>query len=230
VTRLVEDRTLRDAFRRGERTALAAVYREYVRPVYARVSSGFSFESGGERRWFPGYREPWVIEGTVQEVFARAFARTAREAYDGLRPYRNYLFTIARNLIIDALRAGRIEVPLDEQRPPEAHHEHAEHAAPEAHDKLEHEQLAAHCDAFIAALEPPLRRLFEARFRDGLSIEETARRLAVTEHQVKRGERRLKKRFFVQMKAHGYFEGYRLGRAGLERVATLLLLLAGARI
>lgn len=28
----------------------------------------------------------------------RAFAPRARAAYDGLRPYRNYLFTIARNL------------------------------------------------------------------------------------------------------------------------------------
>jgi hypothetical protein len=81
----------------------------------------------------------------------------------------------------------------------------------------------------LAALDSTDRQLFEARFSQGLSVEESARVLAMSEHQVKAGERRLKKRFFLQMKACGYFEGYRLSRAGIAKVARLLLLCALAR-
>jgi RNA polymerase sigma-70 factor (ECF subfamily) len=228
VTRLVEDRALLDAFRRGDRAALAEVYREYVRPLYALVATGFSFESGGGRRWFAGYHDPWVQENTVQEVFARAFTPAARNAYDGLRPYRNYLFTIGRNLIMDALRARSHEEVTGSE--PDAGDEVAPAPAPAAEEELAARQLESHCAAFCAALDSPARALFEARFRAGLSVEETARRLQVSEHQVKRGERHLKKRFFLEMKRHGYFEGYRLGRGGLERAALLLILCAGAQV
>ena len=43
----------------------------------------------------------------MQEAFRRAFEERARSAYDGLRPYRRYLLTITRNLVIDQLRKQR---------------------------------------------------------------------------------------------------------------------------
>jgi RNA polymerase sigma factor (sigma-70 family) len=224
MTRLVEDRQLLEAFRRGERAALAEVYREYVRPLYAMVSAGFSFEGGGNHYRFAGYREPWIVENTVQEVFARAFAPSARERYDGLRPYRNYLFTIARNLIVDALRTK------PEETLPDAADLGAQASAPRSpEEELVEKQIESRCDEFVAALALEERRLFEARFRDGLSVEEAARRLAISEHHVKSGERRLKKRFFAHMKQCGYFEGYRLHKTGIESVALFLLLFARAR-
>jgi RNA polymerase sigma-70 factor (ECF subfamily) len=221
MTRLVEDRQLLEAFRRGERAALAEVYREYVRPLYAMISTGFSFESGGHHHHFAGHREPWAVENTVQEVFARAFMRSARERYDGVRPYRNYLFTIARNLVVDALRA-RQEETLSDGADLGAHGS-APPRSPE--DDLVEKQIESRCDEFVAALAVEERRLFEARFREGLSVEETARRLAISEHRVKSGERRLKKRFFARMKECGYFEGYRLHKTGIESVALVLLML-----
>jgi len=222
VTRLVEDRALLDAFRRGDRAALAELYREYVRPVYAMVRGGFTFESGGQARRFDGHRDPAAVENVVQEVFARAFAPAARAAYDGLRPYRNYLFTIGRNFIIDSLRGGgrAASAEVDEAAPT------AEVAPASAEDEIHARQVAAHTAAFVDALEPGDRALFDARFREGLSVEESARRLGVSEHKVKAGERRLKKRFFLYMKERGYFEGYRLNREGLERVGLLLVLFA----
>jgi hypothetical protein len=82
MTRLVEDRHLLDAIRRGERATLAEVYREYVRPLLAMVSTGLSLESAKAQYRFAGYREPWVVENTVQEAFARAFAPGARQRYE----------------------------------------------------------------------------------------------------------------------------------------------------
>lgn len=223
---LLEDRELQEAFRRGERAALEKVYRSYLRPLYAMLSRGFPFESGGCRRFFKGFSDPSAIEEAVQEVFLRAFAPAARLAYDGLTPYRNYLFTIARNILIDSIRLGgrhaSVEVVEVESEAPE---QGAVLAHPE--NDVDHAELVGHCERFIASLEPLERRLFEARFREGLSVEEAARCLRISEHHVKRGEKSLRKRFFHVMKAHGYFEGFRYGRAGLEKVACLFALALG---
>jgi len=224
MVRLVEDRALLDGFRRGDRQALGEVYREYVRPLSVMISKGFTFDSAGQARRFAGYRDPYLVENLLQETFARAFAPAARQAYDGLRPYRNYLFTIARNLVIDSLRGGSLElVPGD---PDQAQ---AEDRPADAIDGIAAAELQRHCEAFVASLDPAERALFELRFHAGESVEVSARRLRISEHQVKRRERVLKKRFFLRMKEHGYFEGYRSSREVLERVGILLVFFAGTR-
>jgi DNA-directed RNA polymerase specialized sigma24 family protein len=51
----------------------------------------------------------------VQDTFAKAFAAAARQAYDGVSPYRPYLLRITKNLMIDRYRAAqRTPVELDE--------------------------------------------------------------------------------------------------------------------
>jgi DNA-directed RNA polymerase specialized sigma24 family protein len=96
-------------------------------------------------------------------------------------------------------------------------------------DQILHQELAALCEAFLASLDEAERRLFTVRFLQGQSVEDCARVLAVSEHRVKSGERQLKKRFFLRMRACGYFEGYRLDKAGIAKVARVLLLFALAR-
>jgi RNA polymerase sigma factor (sigma-70 family) len=223
MPRLVEDRELLDAFRRGERPALEEVYREYLRPLYSLFSAGFSFDSGGRRHLFKPLTHPAEREDAVQEVFLRAFSPSARLAYDGVNPYRNYLFTIARNLVIDRFRARE----RNETSPLEPAEPSAEEGPARPDEGLDQEELALHCSAFLASLEPVERKLFEARFREGLSIEVTARELKLSEHQVKRGEKALKKRFFLAMKQQGFFEGFRYGRGGLEKLAGILVFTLG---
>lgn len=221
--RLVEDRGLLDGFRRGDAVALTEVYREYAAPLFALLAEGFTFDTAAGPRRFAGFSERWERESHVQEVFVRAFTPAARAAYDGLRPYRNYLFTIARNLVIDGLRLrdqGQV-VPDDETLP--------DPAPVNPEEDLSAQEITRHCEAFLASLDLHERALFDARFRQGLSVQEAARRLGISEHHVKRGEQRLKKRFFVNMKEHGYFEGYRVSRAGLEKACLLLVLIAGAQ-
>jgi RNA polymerase sigma-70 factor, ECF subfamily len=223
MTRLVEDRVLLDAFRRGERAALAEVYREYARALFGFLAGGFAFESGGKSSFFKGLAQPWAREEAVQEIFSRAFSPAARLAYDGLRPYRNYLFTIARNYVLDLLRTGDRETLVSD--PPE---DGSAAPSPGSDEHSVSKELSAHCEAFVASLDPDERALFEVRFRKGLSIAQTAQQLGITEHRAKRTEARLRKRFFVQMKEHGYFEGFGYGKSGLRRLSLLLVLLLGA--
>lgn len=233
MTRLVEDRALLENFKRGDPAALAEVYREYVRPLYSMLSGGFSFESRSNHLRFKGFAEPWAKEEAVQEIFTRAFTPGARMAYDGIHPYRNYLFTIARNYVVDRLRVTDREIASelnfdepDSDQPLLLNGINSSSSPPD--EILGSDELAQHCKSFFAALTSEERDLFNARFRDGLSIEETARLIGISEHHVKRGEQKLKKRFFVQMKEHGYFEGYRLGRVGIEKALAILVLFVGA--
>jgi DNA-directed RNA polymerase specialized sigma24 family protein len=106
------DRALLDAFRRGDRGALTTVYFHYVDEVAAIVRHGFSIpDTGAQVR---GIADESTQRDVVQEVFARAFAPRARDAYDGVRPYGPYLKRIARNLMIDRARAEGNTVTLED--------------------------------------------------------------------------------------------------------------------
>ncbi|MGC4116837.1 MAG: sigma-70 family RNA polymerase sigma factor [Myxococcales bacterium] len=222
MTRLAEDRELLEAFRRGDRSALMEVYREYSRAVFGLLTDGFSYESGGRSLVFRGFTLPWAREEAVQEIFARAFQPSARLAYDGVRPYRNYLLTIARNHVLDLVRGQSREVLVSEP-PDEGQTPDLASAA-----DLDAQELQAHVAAFLASLDPYERALFEARFRSGKTIAQTAQALGVTQHRIKSDEPRLQKRFFVRMKELGYFQGFTYGRSGLRKVTLLTLLMLGA--
>ncbi len=215
MTRLVEDRALCEAFRRGERGALGEVYQEYAAAVFALLRRGFEFESAGRRIRFAGFAEHAEVENLVQEVFVRAFGEPARLAYDGLRPYRNYLFTIARNLVSDIYRKkSRVFVEIDEV---EGHETATTLTAAAPEQQVQDQQIEAHVHNFMAHLSKEERAVFDVRFREGLSIEEAAARLRVSEHEVKSTTHRLRKRFFHFMRRHGYFDAYRWQGQGLSR-------------
>ena len=153
-------------------------------------------------------------------VFVRAFSSAARESYDGIRPYRNYLFAIARNLVIDEFRKGHRElISLEENRVKSQNQEYSE-LDPE--EQALEQELGKQVDEFEASLSGDERAVFKVRFRQGLSIEGSAIQLGISEHRVKSTERRLKKRFFNRMRKHGYFEGYRYGRRGLEKIMLVV--------
>ncbi len=219
---LIDDRALLDAFRRGEPAALGKVYREYAGMLFAFLANGFAFEGGAGTSVFKGVREPWAREEAVQEIFARAFSPPSRLAYDGVRPYRNYLLTIARNHVLDALRRGGREILVSE--PVEWD---ATSPAAEADELASSQELSGHCETFVGALDPEERRVFDSRFRGGLSIEQTAKVLGITEHRAKKTEALLRRRFFVHMKSLGYFDGLGYGREGLRRLKLGMLLLLG---
>src|SRR3990172_1782439 len=214
MSRLMEDRCLLAGFRRGEPKALEVVYREYRSPLLAMLARGFAAVVGRGRVMVHGIATRDTREDVTQEVFLRAFDASARRAYDGRRPYRSYLFTVARNLVIDSLRRERTVVSLTW---PDV--TCARDCA--ADDQVAGAQLARDAQKLIELLDPLERALFDARLVHQLCVEETALRLGVSEHFVKSRESALKKRFFVALKARGYFDGHELGHLGLR--ATRLI-------
>jgi len=177
------DRPLLDAFRRGDRQALATVYFHYVDDIAAIVRHGFSVPATGAR--VRGVSDDQAQRDVVQEVFARAFAPRARDAYDGVRPYGPYLRRIARNLMIDRARAEGHTVALGDD---------VEIAVePEPADDPEWIALRRETAAYVAGLPAQLHKLVELRFERELSQEEAARELGVSRRRIRTLEARIQR-------------------------------------
>ena len=122
------------------------------------------------RRHAPSYDE---APDVAQEAFLR-FVRSGRSPIEG-KPLA-YLFTIARNLCIDASRAKRPPaVPLDVDVP----------------DRSPGADPAAACagsevGGLIGALDPELREVVELRFDQGFKVGEIAQVLGVSRFAVNR--------------------------------------------
>ena len=115
------------------------------------------------RRHAPSYDD---APDVAQEAFLR-FVRSGRSPRDG-KPLA-YLFTIARNLCIDAARARRLPVgPLDVDADPAMAIGGGE------------------VDALVDALPPELRDVVELRFDQGFKVGEIADVLGVSRFAVNR--------------------------------------------
>ena len=213
MPKLRESQALLFAFRRGETNALEAVYDEYSEDLFVMLKEGFAIESAGKRYRFEGYREPWHLETAVQEIFSRAFSERARNAFDGTRPYKNYLFTIARNYVVDDFHKKRRQfVPIEDIPEPTADdadkHTGLSVNPERAATSRELQELVAF---FIDSLSDFERQIFDYRFAQGHSVELSAQEAHVTEYRIKRTEKKIKKQFYVFMKKRGYFDGFRYG-------------------
>jgi RNA polymerase sigma-70 factor, ECF subfamily len=189
---LENDRALLDAFRRGEREALAKVYFQYVDAVARLVRFGVLIDSHGVR--IPGVREADAERELVHDVFVRAFGERARLSYDGIRPFRAYLLRIARNLLIDrhrarghviALQDGLLEgaLELDAAEP-------AAGTPDDAEDELHWQRLTAAAHEYVAGLTAELREFVRLRFEEELPQHEVADRMKVSRRRVRTLERR----------------------------------------
>ena len=211
-------------------SALTRVYYGYVADVLGFLKRGFAFESAGRRYHFHGFKEPWHLENGVQEVFIRVFSDAARHSYDGVRPFRNYLYRIARNTVMDTFRARKKDV-LDVEETtaddaPDAFDETSADPERDLYDK----ELEATVAVFVGNLDTETQPFFEARFRDHHSVEACARILGWSEYRVKREEKRIKKQFFHFLKDRGYFEGYRFEHQAAWQLTLALLVGAGGMI
>ena len=226
MVKLRDSAAMLQAFRRGERAALEAVYSEYSEQLFAMLKEGFAIESSEKRYLFEGYREPWHLETAAQEIFTRAFSPNARAAYDGLRPYKNYLFTIARNYVVDTFRKKkRSFVSLDDV--PEDKRDDADHSSLEKRSGPEEFALSGEIQGliqkFVASLDAFEKKIFDLRFVSGRSVEASAREAGVSEYRVKRTERKIKSRFYHYMRRRGYFEGFRYSDITLKTFMLLVM-------
>lgn len=196
------DRAWLDGFRRGDRAALARVFRAYAPDVTRTVRAA--------RGRIPEHE----VEAMVQEVFVKALAPSARDQYDGIRPFGAWLGTIARNLVTDRLRREGRVVPVEGDVLEALA---AESANPT--EALEAEQLERVVTAFRASLDDDERAVFRLRFEEHRSMAEAARELGWSEITVRRRDTRLRARLLDALRADGHLLNVevRIGTSLLQR-------------
>jgi RNA polymerase sigma-70 factor (ECF subfamily) len=184
---LEQDRELLAGFRAGKSDVLARVYHALVDDVFKLVALGFVTANGAIR----GERDPDEQRAIIQEVFVKAFGERARTGYDGVRPYRPYLLTIARNVMIDRARErsseqGRAsEIDVDAIIASDA-------AIPGVVEESDEQQrLRARTAAYIEGLDAELKKIVALRFEQELSQEDVAAELGITRRRVRTLEARV---------------------------------------
>lgn len=173
------------AFRRGDEAALTLVYRSYVKDVANLLLRGFIIDRGKSGRVLGV--EPEVQRELVQEVFLRAFKRSARDSYDPSYPYRPYLLRIAKNLMIDRLRKSGREVLAPGGVGPDINDlaERNEPVAPYDEGDVDGRRLAEATRVFIGGCSEELAAFVRARFQEGMSQADTAAHLSITRRRVR---------------------------------------------
>lgn len=201
------------SYRNGEESAFLALYEKYATSLRRFLQSGFNFSSQGKMCRFRGTDSSLDAESLVQETFARAFAKTTRENYDGVRPFQTYLFSIAKNLVLrESLQRDRMISAdfIDETENGESLFTGALDSdlgiSPEKH--AENEQLKSIMQAFIDRLGSEEKQFFAIRFVRGLTQEGTADEMGTTRARIKLLEKNMRKRFLETLRKNGYLTGY----------------------
>ncbi|HEU5162605.1 MAG TPA: sigma-70 family RNA polymerase sigma factor, partial [Thermoanaerobaculia bacterium] len=146
----------------GAESAFEQIVRRYQRPVIGLIA-----RLTGDRA---------LAEDLAQETFVKAFRSLA--AFDTTRRLSSWLFRIAHNTAIDALRRARTlpAAPLDDDYRTDALDAAA---APVEPDPVEREALAGALEAALGRLRPDHRTAVILRYEEGLSFEDIAHVLGV---------------------------------------------------
>lgn len=144
----------------GSQSAVEQIVRRYQKPVIRLIG-----RMVGDRA---------LAEDLAQDSFVKAFRNLA--AFDPSRRLSSWLFRIAHNTAIDALRRARpATVPLD------ATAGRAELAVPPAPDPVEQHDLGAALHAAMAGLRPDQRAALTLRYEEGLTFDEVGQVLGIPE-------------------------------------------------
>ena len=174
-------------FRRGDPATLKSIYWAYIGRIEQIIRRGLGWWRGRQDGRGMLSRD---VEDLVQETFGRAFAPRARQAYDGQRDYGPYLSTIARRVLVDALRADRGLMFADTQVPPDDGAD-VETFFGEDSDWAEPETVAV-VRAYLAGLPRELAEVHHQRYVLGLSQELAAAGLCLTRQRLRTLERKLR--------------------------------------
>jgi RNA polymerase sigma factor (sigma-70 family) len=227
---LSSDRRLLEQFRQGKTEALGRVYEEYASGIGAFLSRGFTFSSRGRTLQFYGFSQPFDLENALQETFVRAFSEPARQSYDGLSSYKNYLTAIARNLVLSEMRRREIAMSqlvkvVDQETPPLEDLSESGgllQSTPEPSGEAEflRRELTKLYNMYLSELEAVEVGFFRARFEQKMTQVEAGKQVGLSHMQARTLEKKLRKRFLKFMQSRGYLEGYSGAPAA---VATLCL-------
>ena len=196
---LPEHKELLAEFREGRPEALERVYRHYVGSVARVLRSGFVFTSAGATVTSGRVESPFELENLVQEVFARAFEDRTRLAYDGVRPYLDFLLGIGKHVALSDLRRRRSLDPAAD----------VEAVAAEAPETLEDQLHAKHAQDLVReflqqACDERDRRLYALRYRHEQTQEAAAQAAGLTRIQLRRWETKFRARLLRYLKRVKY--------------------------
>jgi len=200
---LSEDRVRLEAFRRGERATLAEVYRVYAPGLGVTLGHGFTFQSGGERYRFAGFRAPFDLDDALQETFLRAFAQRPRLAYDGIRPFRTYLAAIARNLVIDRFRQEQRTKRLCERLAP-GDESVTDEPPTSPETGLVESQLRGIVARFKQTCSAVDRELIELRFEQSVPRARVSELTGLSAMQIRTRERKIRRALWAHLVDQGY--------------------------
>jgi RNA polymerase sigma factor (sigma-70 family) len=192
-------------FREGATEVLGEVYRAHAEPL-ARALRAVAFRGRG----FAHLQGALEVENTVLETFARAFEPRTRMAYDGVRPYAQFLMGIARNVVLEQSRSREVVAglgPQDEGSSLDWELGATWGERESLEQQLEDQEVESLLRDFKEGLSPQERELFELRFSEGLAQESAAERVGLTRIQVRRREKSLKQRLLEYLQTRGYLQG-----------------------
>jgi RNA polymerase sigma-70 factor, ECF subfamily len=213
------DRTMLEAFRRGEPEVLTLLYHQHVAEIELLARAGFSFDSKGSSVTFRGYPHLHAQQNLVQETFVRAFSPAARASYDGISPYGAYLRTIAKNIVIDGYRGRAAE--QDSPVPGRLFEETTSaivDPGPNPEERLRRDGVIRAVRDFVEKLPDRERKLVALRFEEGLGQEEVAKKMRVGRSTVRTLERRVRGRLHKALRAIGISRPSATTRVGVDQV------------
>jgi RNA polymerase sigma-70 factor (ECF subfamily) len=172
----------------GSQSAFEQIVRRYQRPIISLIAriTGDHAQS----------------EDLAQETFVKAFRNLA--AFDAARSLSSWLFRIAHNTAVDALRRSRRAVVSTGELPKGAAEPLAEPAAAAAPDPIEREALGRALEEGLMRLRPDYRAAIILRYEEELSFEEIGHVLGIPEVTVRSHVHRARKELSRRLTAAGW--------------------------
>ncbi len=209
MTLLIENRNLLNSFRQGDPDSLATVYHTYSDTVLSLLQRGFTGNHKGS--FIRGVPDINVRLDLLQDIFLKAFSRSARESYDGIRPYRAFLVTIARNRMIDYWRAQtRDPIAAVHGHSQEYHdalldniHQTENETGTDEEDRIYWQQCLEASDEFVTTQNERTRRFISLRFREELPLLEVARQLNISRWRARSLEKKLQQNLEKHLRKKG---------------------------
>jgi RNA polymerase sigma-70 factor, ECF subfamily len=172
----------------GSQSAFEQIVHRYQRPVISLIA-----RITGDRM---------QAEDLAQQTFVKAFRSLA--AFDTTRRLSSWLFRIAQNTAIDAMRRSRSLPASTEAVPIGSADGPDEPAAPPGPDPVERQELGRALEQALAQLRPDQRAAIELRYESGLSFDEIGAVLGVPEVTARSHVHRARKQLARFLTASGW--------------------------
>lgn len=164
--------------------------RRYQRPVISLISKVLG--DRGDRA---------TAEDLAQETFVKVYLKLA--AFDTTRRFSSWLFRIAHNTAIDAMRRSRTTVVVSDD-PAEIESLSDAASVENAPDPAETAALGRALDEALSSLRPEHRAAIMLRYEEGLPFEDIAHVLGVAEATARSFVHRARKQLAARLAESGW--------------------------